>query len=158
MAIGERITSPEGSAAGGTARRIITELVTIRLSAAQTGDAITLLEIESPPGGGIPPHTHRYEDETVFVLQGSYTLLAGEQQEDLGPGDARFFARGTRHGYVNSGTGLARLLVHLSPGGIHEQFLDEIADLAARPMWESDLARIVTLAPAYGIEFDSADE
>lgn len=134
--------------------RVVTELVTIRMSAAETGDAVTVLEIETPPGGGISPHTQRYEDETLYVLQGTYLMLTGEDQTEIGPGETRFIARGVRHGFVNVGPGPARMLVFVLPGGIHEQFINEIGDDPARSMWEADLARILSLAPAYGIDFD----
>jgi quercetin dioxygenase-like cupin family protein len=154
MAQKELSTSHPGAQEQGATFRVITELVTVRMSAADTGDTVTMLEIETPPGGGISPHTQRYEDETIHVLEGTYVLLTGEDQTEIGPGDTRFIARGVRHGFVNAGPGPARMLVFLSPGGIHERFIAEVGDHPARPMWESDLARIVSLAPAYGIEFE----
>jgi quercetin dioxygenase-like cupin family protein len=135
--------------------RVVTELVTVRLSSAESGDAVTVLEIETPPGGGISPHTQRYEDETLYVLEGTYLMLTGEEQREIGPGQTRFIPRGVRHGFVNAGSVPARMLVFLSPGGIHEQFIREIGDHPARPMWEADLAKILALAPAYGIEFET---
>lgn len=150
----ELITSRPIAQKQGPTFRVVTELVTVRLSSAETGDAVTVLEIETPPGGGISPHTQRYEDETLHVLEGTYLMLMGEDQVEIGPGQTRFIPRGVRHGFVNAGPGPARMLIFLSPGGIHEQFINEIGDDPARSMWEADLARIVSLAPAYGIEFD----
>jgi quercetin dioxygenase-like cupin family protein len=114
-----------------------------------------VLEVETPPGGGCPPHVQRYEDETVYVLEGTYSFLFGEAEEQVSAGEARFAGRGTRHGYVNPGPGVARMVIHLSPGGIHERFIEEAGDASERPMWESDLARVIALAPAFGIEFEA---
>lgn len=137
--------------------RIITDLVSIRASGEHTGDIATVLDVETPPGGGFPPHTQRYEDELIYVLEGTYSLLFGETQEKVAAGDVRFIGRGMRHGYVNAGPGVARMVIYHSPGGIQERFLREIGDPPERPMWESDLGRIVSIAPSYGIEFDIVD-
>ena len=148
------VASPAGALQQGVIRRVITDLVSVKLAADQTGDSVTVHEIETPPGGGIPPHTQRYEDETIHVLEGTYLVLIGDNQEEIGPGETRFMPRGLRHGFANSGSGTARMLVYLSPGGIHEQFIDALGDAPRRLMWDSDFARIVSLSPAYGIEFD----
>lgn len=141
-------------AAVGATRRFITDLVTVKVSASESADAVTVLEIETPPGGGIPPHIQEYEDETIHVLEGSYRVLIGDLQEEITEGDTRFMGRGVRHGFANQGTGTARMLVFLSPGGIQERFIADIGDAPERSIWASDLARIISLAPAYGIAFD----
>lgn len=143
---------------GATQRRVITDVVTILQGASGTDDKMTLLDIRTPASGGIPAHAQRYEDELLFVLEGVYTVLCGEEQVEMRAGDSLFIARGTRHGYVNAGTGAARMLAFVAPGGIHEQFLDEVGDHVHRPTWEPDMAKVLAVAPKYGITFLSADE
>lgn len=141
----------------GERRRVITDLVQVKTPADKTGDAVTVLEIETPPGGGFPPHRHQYEDETIYVIEGTYALLLGEVQEVLSAGATRFIGRGTLHGYANQGPGPASMLVHLFPGGISERFIREVGDPTDRPIWESALADVIAIAPAFGIEFDTED-
>lgn len=150
--------SPTGWLATGTRKRVVTDLVTVKVSAEETSDAVTVLEVETPPGGGMPPHVQRYEDESIHVVEGTYMVAIGDSKENVTAGDVRYIRRGVRHAYVNPGPGPARMMVHLSPGGIQEQFIAEIGDAPERPIWESDLQRIVSLAPAFGIEFEIEDD
>jgi hypothetical protein len=38
-------------------------------------------------------------------------------------------------------------------GAIHEQFVDEVSDHAGRAPWEADMAKVLSVAPKYGVEF-----
>ena len=45
------------------------------------------------------------------------------------------------------------MLAIVTPGAIHAQFLAEVGDRAGRAPWDIDMARILAVAPKYGIEF-----
>lgn len=137
----------------GSQRRVITDLVTIRATGADTGGAYSLFEVETPSGGGYPPHTQRYEDEAFYVLDGAYVLLLGEDQVELEPGGYAFVPRGTMHAYTNVGPASSRMLVLITPGGIHEQFIEDAGDAGDRPQWQPDMAKVLAVAPKYGIDF-----
>jgi hypothetical protein len=63
-----------------------------------------------------PLHVHREDDETLFVLDGSLTLLQPGGEVSLGPGDAFRAERGIPHVYrVESET--ARWLAFTEPAG-----------------------------------------
>jgi uncharacterized cupin superfamily protein len=111
----------------------------------------------TPPSGGCPPHRQRYEDEALYVLEGRYTLLLGDEELDAGPGSFVFIPRGTVHGFVNAGSEPARMLVLVTPGGIQETFFADVGDDIGRPAWEPDMARVLAVAPKYGVEFMSWD-
>ena len=50
-------------------------------------------------------HTHRYEDEAIYVLSGQGTEVIGEATHQIGPGDfIGFPAGGVAHETVNDGT------------------------------------------------------
>lgn len=51
----------------------------IKATAAQTQGAYTMIEVFSSPGNGPPPHVHKNEDETLYVLDGEFEILNGEQ-------------------------------------------------------------------------------
>jgi len=137
----------------GTHLTLITDAVTVRVSSAETGGAYALYETETPPSGGYPPHTERYDDVTFVVIAGTYAVLIGNDQVELEPGGHVYIPRGTVHAYLNPGSEPARMLVLVTPGGIHEQFLEEVGDRAGRAAWEPDMARLLAVAPKYGIEF-----
>jgi uncharacterized cupin superfamily protein len=107
---------------------------------------------------GTAPHLQRHEDEAFFVLEGRYSVLIGDEQVELGPGSYVFVPRGTRHAITNIGTGPARMLIMITPGGNHELFLAEIGELIADPATFSpglppSEARIALAAAQYGVEF-----
>jgi quercetin dioxygenase-like cupin family protein len=137
--------------------RVITDLVTIKAAAADTGGAYSLFETATPPAGGFPPHAQRHDDETFYVLEGWYDVLVDDERVELGPGDVVFVPRGTVHAFANAGSTLARMLVFVTPGGIQERFIEEAGDRADRPAWEPDMAKVLAVAPKYGVEFTSPD-
>ena len=84
----------------------------------ETGGAYFAMEAIVAPGGGPPPHIHRNEDETLYVLEGEVEFHTDGGPRRAGPGS--FFAapRGTAHGFRNPGqTPLRVLNVHAPEGG-----------------------------------------
>jgi uncharacterized cupin superfamily protein len=50
-------------------------------------------------------HTHRYEEEAIYILSGRGTAVIGETAQKVGPGDfIGFPAGGTAHETINDGT------------------------------------------------------
>jgi quercetin dioxygenase-like cupin family protein len=157
MAFAETVRARHLDAGQGKQGRVITDVVTIKALAADTGGAYSLFEVLTPPAGGCPPHAQRYEEETVYVLEGRYAFLLDEETLELGAGDYVFVPRGMRHAFTNIGSEPARLLLLVTPGGIHDQFFAEVGDHAARHPWQPDIAKVLAVAPKYGIEFSSPD-
>ncbi len=58
---------------------------------------------EVAPNGHTPLHSHSHEHE-VFVLQGSGTIMEGDQEHPLRSGTAVFVPGGTQHQFKNTGT------------------------------------------------------
>ena len=46
----------------------------------ETGGAYFAMEALVPPGGGPPPHVHRNEDETFYVLEGRVEFRLGDER------------------------------------------------------------------------------
>jgi quercetin dioxygenase-like cupin family protein len=139
--------------------RVLGDLVAVKAAAVDTGGAYALFEARTAPGAGMPRQVRRYDDAAFVVLEGAYVVDVGDRTVGLGPGDYAFAPRGTAHAYTNVGAAPARLLILVSPGGIHEQFVAEVGALvgdgAARPgpAGPADIARVVAAAEKYGIEF-----
>ncbi len=69
--------------------------------------------IEVPPGAeSTEYHVHHYEDECVYVLNGSATVRIGDEEASIGPGDfVGYRAGGLAHTMVNTGPGVLRCIV-----------------------------------------------
>jgi quercetin dioxygenase-like cupin family protein len=100
----------------------------------------------SPPGGGPPPHSHKNEDETFFVLEGDFEILAGGQWTKLAPGQAAQGNRGAVHTFRNAGTAEGKVLIVACPGGL-ENYLEEISVLSV----PQDVGQILAISERYGV-------
>lgn len=88
----------------------------VLLSAQQTGGSFSALYADIRPGEGPPLHLHRGHDEYFFVLEGTYQLQVGDQEQTIGPGTLAFVPRGTPHGFKNISDAPGRLLEWTIPG------------------------------------------
>ena len=128
------------------------------VTGAESGGAYFAMEATVPPGGGPPPHIHRYEDETFYVLEGECRLLLADEWVAAGAGDFVNVPRGTVHRFQNQGTETMRMIVTFTPAGI-ERFFEETLQQTLEPIadipdnLEAVAARYVAAAPRYGIEF-----
>jgi quercetin dioxygenase-like cupin family protein len=104
--------------------------VNFLISGEQTGGKYSLTEFVAapPPAPAAPIHIHQVEDETCYVLEGQFQFIIREQSVVTTAGSVVFVPRGTPHTVINSGPGLGRLLVYLSPPGF-EQYWKEMAHL-----------------------------
>ncbi len=104
-----------------------------------------------PPGYFVPPHRHAEDDEMLYVVVGTLTLIdeAGERQ--AGAGSVVAFAPGRLHGFRNDTDDTVRLLVIATPG-VQAAEMFRHFDRAARiaPLAPPDVAAI---AAEYGVRF-----
>jgi quercetin dioxygenase-like cupin family protein len=75
-----------------------------------------------------PMHTHRYEDEYTYVLEGAVGVQVGEEVRIARPGDLVFKPRGVPHAFWNAADEHARALEIISPAGF-ERYFAELAPL-----------------------------
>jgi quercetin dioxygenase-like cupin family protein len=106
----------EGAAAASKAQ--------VLLHADNTGNdagAMTLLEMA--PGHSIPLHRHAAV-EVIYVLSGRALMTdITDKERPVGPGDAVYIARGTAHGFKNSGREPVVAVQLYAPGGPEQRFL-----------------------------------
>lgn len=122
------------------------------VSAQTTGGALSIVETEVDPHGGVPPHIHRREDETFYILSGRFTFGIGEETIDAGPGDSVFAPRNLAHTWQCISAEGGRMLVLLTPGDNFEAFAIEMAEHGIVPSDPASLPKLLALAERYGIE------
>lgn len=135
--------------------------VTFLATGAETRGNCFIVEGLLAPGGGPPPHVHRFEDESFYLLEGTATFEAGGQTIHAKAGDSIHIPRGTAHSLRNDGQTPARALVIISPAGPTgmQQFFEEsfhpTTDRAASPPMISDelVKRMMAAAARNGLEF-----
>ena len=66
-------------------------------------------EFEVEPGGHTPKHFHDYEHE-VYVIEGSGTIIDGDDERQLAEGDVIFVAPNDIHQFRNTGDSRMRFL------------------------------------------------
>jgi quercetin dioxygenase-like cupin family protein len=129
--------------------------VDILVSSEQTRNAFSLLRITNPPGCWTPPHLHRDEAETVFVLSGTLQVATQAGTLALAPGGSAVLPRDQPHRLGTTDDAGAVFLVLCTPGGF-----DGFVRAAGRPvlgqavspaLTEADIACLMATAPQYGI-------
>ncbi len=93
----------------------------------------TFLEFSPAPGFSTGDHIHDRIEEIFYVVEGEVQIRAGEQLLDARAGDFVLIPPGTPHGFGNAGDANAKLLLIISPAGVHEQYFQELADILANP-------------------------
>lgn len=119
-------------------------------------DAIGSLAVcENTIAAGFPgpiPHRHARMVDSFWVLQGTLTVLAGDETVAVGPGGFAAMPPGARHTFSNPSDLPVRVINVFAPGGF-EAYLREFAAIAARdPGSLPDPATMARLAAKYDFE------
>src|SRR5215203_2985339 len=136
---------------------ILDELLTFKVHDDQS-ETVGIFEDEVLPGTGPPPHLHRSQDETHYILEGEFEFVLGERKVDAGAGSVVYVPRTTVHAFTNTGTDKGKILFINTPAGPLEQFLVEfgepVSDLSSPPEGEPDMDKLLASAQRTGgIEF-----
>jgi len=100
---------------------VSTSPVSLKLSKRDTDGAMTVLDYEGNGKGGPPLHIHPEQDESFFVLEGSYIFQAGNKKFTLSEGDTIFLPRNIPHTWAQR-SDKGRLLFMFNPSGMMEEF------------------------------------
>jgi mannose-6-phosphate isomerase-like protein (cupin superfamily) len=98
----------------------------IRAGAGDTGGVYTLIEGDHVAGTGPALHTHETEDETFYVLGGSYSFWIGDDVLSGSAGDTVFVPRLVPHRFRCETDG--RMLLLYTPGGFERFFADRVSE------------------------------
>jgi quercetin dioxygenase-like cupin family protein len=128
-----------------------------KVTSDDTGDAFAVIEIESPPGGGIPAHINTRESETHIIVRGRYQFMLAGQTHEAPAGAVFFVSRGVPHAFQNVGSEPGVMLFIPSPARNNEAFIAKLAerfggDPPAGPPDAATLEALSTLARQYGAE------
>jgi quercetin dioxygenase-like cupin family protein len=105
---------------------------------------------QEQPGARVPPaHSHKDNEEVVYVLEGTLRYAVDDAVRDLKPDDRMYSPRGSVHAFSNPHDQPARTLVILTPD-IGAQYFREIAEVANTPGGPSP-ARMVDVMTRYGL-------
>lgn len=142
---------------------VLTDLVTIKISAKDTANQYALIQETVPPQAGPPPHQHA-EVEIFYVMEGEFEFLLEDLQNSIRvtTGGVVHVPSQAVHTFRNVGNTAGKLLVTLLPGHF-EQFFRAVGT----PMNESsvpnlnrppdpasvDVPALLAAAPAYGLRF-----
>ncbi|PYV69919.1 MAG: cupin domain-containing protein [Acidobacteria bacterium] len=134
------------------------DMYTFLVTGEQTGGAYFVMEALVPPGGGPPPHIHRNEDETFYIVEGQCSIRLSDQTVNAAAGDFVNVPQGIVHCFRNEGTSTMRMVLTYSPSGIEKSFEETLEPALDRrsgppPNIQALADRFVAAGPKYGIEF-----
>lgn len=121
------------------------------LSAQDTGGAVAAVRATSPPGGGLPPHVHRREDEVLLILEGEIEVWTQAGTVTARMGDVVFLPADVPHAHRNVSDRPARFVLIATPAGV-EAFCAEFARLCEVP-GGPDPAQAAMTGERHGVSF-----
>jgi quercetin dioxygenase-like cupin family protein len=115
-----------------------------------TDAGVGMFELIVPAGAQVPPpHSHRDNEEIVYVLEGTLRYTVDDEMRDLKPGDRMYTPRGSVHAFSNPHDRPARALIILTPD-IGAQYFRDVAEVANAPSGP-DPAKLVEVMTRYGL-------
>jgi quercetin dioxygenase-like cupin family protein len=132
-------------------------LMTFLATGEDTQGRFALIEAVGRKGNSPPPHIHRREDETFYVLEGEVVVTVGGRTMKAVPGTMVYLPRNVPHTFAVESE-QARMLVLLTPAGFEgwfKEFSVPAPAMTLPPTTEEayqDVQRMLEVAPRYGLE------
>ena len=92
-------------------------------SGEQTNNLFSLMYIEVHKGNEPPAHTHQWEDESYYILEGSIRFWVGEKVIDAKAGDFIHLPKGVPHKFELQ-SDCVKELMWMTPSGLEKWFWD----------------------------------
>ncbi|NNM46243.1 cupin domain-containing protein [Knoellia koreensis] len=115
----------------GEALWFLGNLVTLKVTGAQTRGALTVAEFLNPPGFAPPLHRHVIEDEMFYVLSGTAEFRCAGMSLAAEPGDFVLLPVGLPHTFLVGSDEPLRVLQITNPAGF-EGFAAAVGETATR--------------------------
>lgn len=122
----------------------------VHVTGDSTDGAFGMWEGLLPPGGASPIHIHHKEVECIYVIEGTFLILCGDQTWEAGPGTWVSMPKDVQHGIRVVSDTPGRFLEFFLPAGL-EQLFNKLPEQKADI--KPDIAKILEIANAYGLEF-----
>ena len=115
-----------------------------------SGAGMGVFELTVGPGARVPPpHSHRDNEEIVYVLDGVLRYTVDNETRDLKPGERMYTPRGSIHAFSNPHDRPARALIILTPD-IGAQYFRDVAEVVGAP-GGPDPAKMAEVMARYGL-------
>jgi len=115
-----------------------------------TGAGSGMFELTVGAGARVPPaHSHRDNEEIVYVLDGTLRYRVDDEVRDLKAGERMYTPRGSVHAFSNPHDRTARALIILTPD-IGAQYFRDIAEVAGAPGGPNP-AKMAEVMSRYGL-------
>ena len=107
------------------------ERITFRKTAADTGGALLVIDLDLLPAGQVPgAHVHPRQEERFEVVEGAMRFRKGLKTITARAGDTVVVPPGTVHRFENAGDGPARVRVEVEPALRMEELFETTVALA----------------------------
>src|SRR5688572_10228546 len=125
----------------------------------QTNNQFSLIYIEVHKGNEPPPHTHRNEDESYYILEGEIRFWIGDEIVDARAGDFIHLPKNIPHRFELQSE-CVKELMWLTPSGLDKWFWDNSAPapgmqamaVMKEPPPAEMIAHFVRSLSEYGVE------
>ena len=104
----------------------------VKLSASDTGSALTVFEVEGRQTSAQPLHVHAGQDEVAYVISGRHRVRCGDDTFSLEAGDMVFLPRAVPHAWAQVSED-GELLSYFTPSGRIEDFFRALGERPPRP-------------------------
>lgn len=128
--------------------KVLNDDVCIKLASSESRRQMSVVTVDLPAGGFVPPHTHAEEEEGYYVLRGEMKMHLGDEVVGLHEGDFVHVPEKTVHGYRNDSSEPCRFLAWTVGGPIDRFFVEMSEQVKALPQ---DLSRMPALLAKYAI-------
>jgi quercetin dioxygenase-like cupin family protein len=134
---GFKVKSGEGRIHGHITLKGINEnVLDVKISGTDTDGGYALFEQTSlSPKRGTPLHVHPLQDETFYVVEGTYKFKVGDELFDLETGDSIFLPKNVPHAWTQM-SGKGKMVVLFQPAGKMEAFFVALAAFTTAPTKE----------------------
>jgi quercetin dioxygenase-like cupin family protein len=151
---------PHVPAGAGEAYAVLGELLTFKVTNADTDGAFTVVELLAQPGGGPPLHTHP-SSESFTILEGEFEFSGLDDNVPYTiravPGDTVYIPGGAPHTYKAVGDQPGKTMLVFTPGTEMEQFFTEVGECVAPgepvPAGPPDIPALVAAGQRHGLAF-----
>jgi mannose-6-phosphate isomerase-like protein (cupin superfamily) len=96
----------------------------VKISGADVGGHLAIIEVTTPAGEGPPIHVHADQNEFMYIVEGSFGVQVNGKRSVLKAGDCYMVPKGMPHAFLVLGTQPARHLNVYDPAASIEAFFE----------------------------------